>query len=360
MRKLFLHVGVHRTGTTSTQRFMKANFDALRKKGWLYPYGEERHDALITRIRNGKVSVNEVAQDLIRRADSHKDPIHSIVLSDEDISLIEDFSIFAPLAEVFDVKIVVSLRRQDLWLESWYSQNIKWQWNPALAHLTFAEFFPKRKDFFWIDYADRFAHFESIFGPDCVIAGVFERGDMPEGPIQSFLRMIGIEDMSNFGPFIHHNSSLSPQMSEYMRMLPMDAMDFKARARVEEACIAVDKRLNLKGSRLLMSHPERLIVMAEHEAGNSAVARKYLKREILFNDPLPDPSEPLADVRLPADLAAINAQFTGPIMVTLANTLMEARANLREMAAMQQKPKGKPAGKPPAQPVAVPKEPARK
>ena len=135
MRKLYLHVGVHRTGTTSTQKFFQANFNALLDKGYLYPFGVARHSAAIIRIKHGQLAVDDLAADLVKRMDAKGSHVHSAVLSDEDMSNIKDFSIFAPLARHFDVKVVVSLRRQDLWLESWYLQNLKWQWNPSLSHL---------------------------------------------------------------------------------------------------------------------------------------------------------------------------------------------------------------------------------
>ena len=194
MRKLYLHVGVHRTGTTSTQRFLKDNFVPLLTKGYLYPFRVKRHDGQIRRLVKGEMSVHDFALDLERRADSQQFPINSIVISDEDMSLIQDFSLFAGLDDMFDVKVVVSLRRQDLWLESWYLQNIKWQWNPGLAHLSFAEFFKRRADFFWIDYATRFSHFEDVLGAGSVVAGVFEKGDMPQGPIQAAPQQHGKTD----------------------------------------------------------------------------------------------------------------------------------------------------------------------
>lgn len=333
MRKLFLHVGVHRTGTTSTQRFMRENFDTLLRKGLLYPFGVKRHDRLILRILDGSLKVEDLALDLEKRAGSHPHPVHSVVLSDEDISLIRDFNLFAPLKERFEVKVVVSMRRQDLWLESWYLQNIKWQWNPALAHLSFDEFFERRAEFFWIDYAERFAHFETVFGPGSVVAGVFERGDMPEGPIQSFLHMLGIQDLTGFGPFVHRNSSLTPLMSEFMRNLPMDEMPIPERTLVEAACIEVDKTLPTNGSKLLMNFDQRAQVVAEYADSNRHVAKTWFDREVLFRDPLPPRDAPLADHTIPAGSGELIGGFVAPILRKL--TLLMAKAREEHQAALQ-------------------------
>lgn len=325
MRKLILHVGVHRTGTTSTQEFMRQNFPVLLNKGVLYPFGVKRHDRMVQRLISGEVPADVLARDLERRAASHPQSVDTVVLSDEDMSLIRDFGVFAALKDTFDVKILVSLRRQDLWLESWYLQNVKWQWNPALAHLTFEEFFARRAEFFWIDYAARFAHFEEVFGAGCVLAGVFEKGDMPDGPIQAFLRLIGIEDLSGFSPFIHSNSSLSPLMSEMMRQLPMGKIAPKERAMIEAACIAVDSTLPTNGSKLLMPLAQRQLVLDEYADSNQRTAQDYFGRPVLFQDPLPLESAPLAEQTLPSQSQDLIQNFMAPILKELADRMTAAR-----------------------------------
>ncbi len=325
MRKLILHVGVHRTGTTSTQKFMRENFQPLLKKGCLYPFGVARHDRVVRRLLRNEVPAIKLARDLERRAASHPSHVHTVVLSDEDMSMIPDFRVFEPLKETFDVKIVMSLRRQDLWLESWYLQNVKWQWNPALAHLTFDQFFARRADFFWIDYAARFAHFEAVFGPGSVIAGVFEKADMPDGPIQAFLRMIGIEDMSGFSPFLHSNSSLSPLMSEMLRQMPMDKMAPKERALVEAACIEVDRNLVTNGSKLVMPFEQRQLVLGEYADSNRQVAQKNFNRDVLFHEPVPLESDALAELSLPGNSQDLVRLFMAPIFRELADLMAAAR-----------------------------------
>lgn len=304
---------------------MRENFQALLKKGCLYPFGVKRHDRIVQRLLRNEVPAGRLARDLERRAASHPNRVDTIVLSDEDMSLIRDFRVFEPLKESFDVKVVVSLRRQDLWLESWYLQNVKWQWNAALAHLTFAEFFARRAEFFWIDYAARFAHFEEVFGPGSVTAGVFEKGDMPDGPIQAFLRMIGIEDMSGFSPFLHSNSSLSPLMSEMMRHLPMDRMAPKERALVEAACIEVDRTLPSNGSKLVMPYEQRQLVLAEYEDSNRRSAQAHFGRDVLFQEPLPLKTDALADQTLPGDAQDLIRLFMAPILRELADLMAAVR-----------------------------------
>ncbi|MFC2970493.1 hypothetical protein ACFOES_20545, partial [Acidimangrovimonas pyrenivorans] len=160
MRKLILHIGAHRTATTATQKTLRKNFKALLRQGVFYPYGVDRHIRIANMLLSGAMPPAELAEDLGRRAEAWEKElgreVGTIILSDEDICMRRDLSILAPLRDHFDVEIIFALRRQDLWLESWYLQNVKGQWNKSLAHLTFDEFMDRSEEFHWIDY-DRYA-----------------------------------------------------------------------------------------------------------------------------------------------------------------------------------------------------------
>ncbi len=325
MRKLYLHVGVHRTGTTSTQKVISDNFTKLLQRGYLCPYGLSRHDEMVRRLRSGRVTAADWAADLQRRAESHPVPVHSVILSDEDMSLIEDFRIFAPFADRFEVKVVLMMRRQDLWLESWYLQNVKWQWDARMANLSFDDFLARRQEFHWIDYDRRLAHYEAIFGPGSVIPGVFERAEMPGGPSAALFRLMGIDDPAFAGPEVHSNSSLSPLMSEFVRQLPLFRMAEQDRRLYEIAAQDADDKLQKGRSKLVLTHEQRAQVLAQFAPGNRMVAQKYFGRDELFREPPPAPSEPLAERELPGDAATLIRDFVAPMMMALGRQITDQR-----------------------------------
>ena len=220
-KTLYIHLGTHRTATSSIQEYLHSNFDALVAQGVLYPLGVRRHVHLVNNLFSGRRNPLELAHDLLQRAESKPTAIHSIILSDEDIAMRRNLSIFAQMQEVFDVKFVYCLRRQDIWLESWYMQNVKWQWDKTLAHITFPEFCNRISDFHWIDYDNYLSHLESLVGKENVITYVFERRDMPRGPVQAFADLVGI-DSRNLPPPPHSNASFSPLLVEFSRRLPME------------------------------------------------------------------------------------------------------------------------------------------
>lgn len=320
MRTLYLHIGAHRTATSSIQSFLHANSAALQERGIFYPFGVKRHDKLVRDLFAGRTKVADVAAEIERRASGRTTEVKSIILSDEDISLHEDISILGGFRDLFDVKVIYSLRRQDLWLESWYLQNVKWQWNPKLAHVTLDEFVEGRNEFHWVDYDTYLQHLERVFGRENVIAYVFEKEQMPAGPIAKFAEVAGIGSIDGLTDPPHDNSSRLAVVSEFMRQLPLDKAPPAYRARLETACAKIDAQLR-KGaadrSQLLFDAGTRAKILDEHAAGNAAVARRYFGRDALFLAPVPAADAPVAKLALPEDSSALMTGFVAPMIAAL-------------------------------------------
>ena len=317
MTTLYLHIGTHRTATSSIQAFMLANWEALLARGIFHPLRIARHSALFNAIFAGRRSVKEVSLDLRSRAGKHPHDIHSIVLSDEDVCMRSDLSVLAEFREHFDVKVIFALRRQDLWLESWYLQNIKWQWDKALSHLTLAQFMDRAEDFHWAHYDRLLTQLEALFGQDNVLTYVFEKGQMPDGPVAAFCDRIGLTDLTGLTPAPHVNSSHSPGIAEFVRCLPLDEAPDKFRVRLENAIKAVDQTLlhpDGAPSSLLIDHATRMRILADHAEGNANIARRYFGRDQLFLEPVPAAEAPLAAMNLPADSAVLMRDYVAPMI----------------------------------------------
>jgi hypothetical protein len=327
MTTLYLHIGTHRTATTSVQAFMLANWDTLLARGVFHPMRVGRHFAIFNAIFAGRRTVREVSQDLLTRAGKHPGQIDKILLSDEDVCMREDLSVLAQFRKHFDVKVVFALRRQDLWLESWFLQNIKWQWNKSLSHCTLDEFIARSDEFHWAYYDRLLGRLEGIFGKENVLPYVFEKGQMPNGPVAAFCDQIGLDDLTGLKPAPHVNSSHSPAMAEFVRCLPLDEAPDKYRARLEGAAKIVDQKLANGGgdhSSLLMNHETRLRILATHAEGNARVARRYFGRDQLFLEPVPDPNAALAQMVLPQDSATLMRDFVAPLIQAMIKQYIDA------------------------------------
>jgi hypothetical protein len=320
MRTLYLHIGTHRTATSSVQAFMLANWDKLVSQGILHPFRIARHFALMNAIFSGRRTVKEAAIDLTRRADKQLQPVHSMVLSDEDICMRRDLSILQEFREHFNVKVIFALRRQDLWLESWFLQNIKWQWDRSMAHLTLEAFMARAEDFHWMYYDRVLSQLDGLFGQENVLPYVFEKAQMPRGPVAAFCEKVGITGLADMTPAPHVNSSYSPSIAEFVRCLPLDEAPDKFRSKLEQAVKAVDQQLSpVTGghSSLLLDHVTRTAIMKTHEKGNVAVARRYFGRDALFSEEMPPADAPLAKMTLPSDPYELMRDYVSPMIQVL-------------------------------------------
>ncbi|KAA8610005.1 hypothetical protein [Salipiger aestuarii] len=316
-RILYLHIGTHRTATSSIQKFMHENFQPLMRAGCLYPMRVPRHNRMMSAIFDGRQDVHELSAMLTRLADEKPHDIRAIALSDEDVAQHDDLSPLLPFTDHFDVRIVYAMRRQDLWLESWFFQNVKWQWTPLLSHCCFDEMLALREHFHWIRYDSFLAQLETLFGAEALRPWVFEDHAMPGGPVREFCRQIGLADMEGTTQPPRVNRSMSAQMTEFARQLPLDAFDLTARDLLCRAMETIDP--GPPGERV-MPPAQRREILAEYEAGNAAVARRYFDRETLFLDPVPDEDTPLGQLALPEDSAELMRRFIAPLLEQLAET----------------------------------------
>jgi len=317
-QKLIFHIGAHRTATSALQEYLHRNFEPLLEQGYFYPFKVRRHMKQINQLFRGDKTPEEMAQNLIARTNKRSHDIHTIILSDEDACMRRDLSVLAQFREWFDVKVVFTLRRQDSWLESWFFQNIKWQWNAKLSHCTFDEFMAMRDDFHWIHYDHYVRHLEELFGQDNIILNIHEKGQMQGGPIETFCNSIGLSNRESCSAPAHINQSYSPEMSEFMRCLPLGEAPVGYRNMLTRACAVIDQKIQGEGakkqSERLMTPDQRATVMAAYEAGNQALAQRYFGRSQLFFDPLPDADAPLAEMALPQDSYALMRDLVTPLL----------------------------------------------
>jgi hypothetical protein len=214
-----------------------------------------------------------------------------------------------------------------LWLESWYLQNIKWQWNKSLAHCTLTEFLARQEEFHWAYYDRLLRHCDQVFGQANVLPYVFERTQMPDGPVAAFCHRIGLTDLSGLAPPAHINSSYSPGVAEFVRLLPLDEAPDKYRGRLETAIKQVDRgMMQPPGQRatLLMDYRTRMDVIARHAPGNAAVARRYFGRDQLFTEALPAVDAPLAQMVLPQDSSVLMQDYVAPMVRGLIKQFVDA------------------------------------
>jgi hypothetical protein len=226
---LYLHVGAHKTGTTTIQQFSAARRRLLLEKGLYYPdfveigrptaashhafahaiagqpttppFSESQIDAFVDlcakRSRAGTVLVS--AEAIFRHE------IGSGPFGDTHRAYIERLA--TRLRPIPDIVTVVCLRRQDTFAASMVQEHIK----TTTMTRSLGQFGADFASF--MDFEEHVDLYESAFGPGKVL--IYERLMAGDGLVRNFFRELGVELSADEAAFRSFNPSLHPAVVLY-------------------------------------------------------------------------------------------------------------------------------------------------
>ncbi len=230
LKKVFIHIGLPKTATSSIQSFLYNGNDFLHDHGYHYiQTGLNQklkchhdliwklglHDGLSYVQKDIQKYKDEILRDLAIEEKKYEDK--DLIISSELLTFIDDFKRLAPLLEIFrdrEIKFIVNLRRQDRFLESLYQQVIK----DGIA-LTFDEWFLRSRGI--ANYNVLITKLLQITSKENVIIDLFDSRLDNLHPTENFLISLGFEK-----EFIHNiaiqnikeNESLSSEQIEAIRV----------------------------------------------------------------------------------------------------------------------------------------------
>lgn len=309
--KVILHIGTHKTGTSSIQTILAANRDALASRGIYYP--ENRYSN-----RN----VNFIGRDLAAKrydepAQYIKNSLKKARVSGCDTLLLSGESFYAMMGmfyllqgfqvedywaqeeeavralsgmlEGVEVKVCCYVRRQDLFLDSLYNQFVKQSPGYAGDLNTFI-----RLSGPVADYAAHLDLWARIFGKEAIFAASYDalKGDL----FQDFAsRALGFDDVSGFkSPPQRINERLPTDLLLFKRILNRIEMP-RAEGYMAYRTVArmAQSETGSASKGLSISDEERDALLKAHEDGNARVAKDYLHlgTSLLFERPVPSKVE---------------------------------------------------------------------
>lgn len=283
MKQLTLHVGLHKTGTSSIQSFLTKNIHVLKEQGTaVYTRkGKAGVHWVPAMIKSNQPNQVKKVADFIS-TELAKDEVNQVVLSSENFTQTKQANypmISSLLPPNTQLSIVIYLRRQDLLKQSVYSQMVK--------QGTF------------IGRINDDSHYNFDFHKQCtkwkaltndIRVRVLERSQLIEGDLlKDFVHTIGLKWNDSFEPLTNQvNESLCPDTMEFKRLINGKKLSPAMNKKVAALLSRYDKQRN-ESDRLKSVffdfNEARSFLDGFHE-GNSAVAREFLGREdgVLFTE----------------------------------------------------------------------------
>ena len=304
MKTLYLHIGVHKTGSTSIQDFLFKNAKLLENQGYFYPTGGSYY-------HRPSSSQSLLALSLLEKKPSHLSNIiftkagcikdiqkdiegsrsENIIVSSEHFrhmnsldQIIELKNVFLPVVDY--IKVIVYLRRQDLVVESAWTQKIK----TGSLSISFEDYVDYTIDFAdkvydHFDYNGLLENFSKVFGVDNLFVRVFEKGQLHQGcVVMDFLNLIGIKQLKD--SIKRLNEAPSIERIEVIRSIVGKVESQEARAAFIRLLKFVPLQLD-ESKYSLFSNEARENYLRRYKESNAKVAKNFLHREdeVLFYEP---------------------------------------------------------------------------
>jgi hypothetical protein len=249
-RTLVLHIGLHKTATTYVQNVLSARRYDLLREGVLYPLagsgllsrgvdrptmntrdGAQSGHATFTRPGDRHAIVAELLDEL-------PDTVSTVLLSSEDFSLglLTPQQYLARFSGFGRVEVVLVLRRQDLWIESFYKQVVDQYGN--FETRSFEEYVAAEGPRL-LDFHSRFSPWRDTVGPDSFHVLSFD--DLPGGGDEICRRLAEIAGVE--GALLDELTSL--EVPRYDSVRAIDTLGL----RVLNSCRLDDRDLRVATAR---------------------------------------------------------------------------------------------------------------
>lgn len=224
MARLVLHIGLHKTATTTIQDTLFHNRAMLADHGLIYPFvGETRgHHGLVTRwvpMPRPYALRGDPEAEWHRVAADYADQDGIVFLSSEEFSRAHprrvDLNDLRRLTDRYEsVQVICMLRNQRSFLQSVYGQVAHDRAAPEVRGFIRNAIDQGFADGLWMDYDALAAHLETAFAPEELLFLSYEAASASEGGILGeVLRCMGLGGRASaLVPFGEGRSNTSPDL----------------------------------------------------------------------------------------------------------------------------------------------------
>lgn len=324
---IYVHIGIHKTGTSSIQRTLTKNRERLLGAGYLLIsdqlVGRGAFHGLAHALREYKTLEAVQGSSSAKHLKSQLGILNgkSAIISAEyfDAQSANGIKNLMSLLAPNDVRIVVYIRRQEEIITSRYLQQLKTGGN----HDSFDEWFHKRCGAYqdvpekFYNYSALLDRWSAIVGMERMVVRLLDKERMVGGNlIDDFFDAIGINEATrkSFERIDGANVSPSYKTSQLLQLLAAENKD-KPRAYLKAKFRMVSKIVASLGwqerrSLSLLSETQAQHCANVYEKSNQDIARRYFgweTKQLFSNKPLVFAAD--SDRLTPADVAAVMSKI---------------------------------------------------
>ncbi|MDO6477527.1 hypothetical protein Q4520_19055 [Alteromonas sp. 1_MG-2023] len=292
MRTLYIHIGTGKTGTTALQNFLAKNSSILNNQGYHYittlQSGNNHHEFCANYQRMINKSDNDTFNNLeALKSEIQNSSFKNFIISSEyfpgnnanDIS-----NISSVLSSIVKIKFVLYLRRQDEYVESWYSQVVK----SGLEEGTIDNLIQILKNEKYLDYKYLIDTWTSILGEESAIIRKYQKNMFYGKNIFSdFLHSINIPNSESF---LTEDKDPNPGLKREQIILGNELLRINPSLSLETLRTPVSFAFK---STNWLSFDQKVKLLSSYEDTNKYIAARYFSSEELFTPPVfNDENEP--------------------------------------------------------------------
>lgn len=298
-KKLFLHIGLQKTGTSSIQVMLASSAKHLEHSGYSYPMlpvpESKRSPVWTSPFRHNCVAATYA--DFHSTFEPLTDSEHNALVSEmldskldsimsaEEFSRQKDFSALANRLREFEITVILYLRRQDRYIESLYNQR-----NKILVSRCDTSFlgvdFLSHKDmmtFIRISGYDKIMEFHTLLlkintqlFPKKIYVRNFDRKSLVrEDVCQDFCSLLDIESKSMVHPDVEANQSIgNAVLSSINKAFLADGED-AARHMMTEINRMMVSGQDFSGDYRVLNDKERDLVLDQYSDQNEKLRREF-------------------------------------------------------------------------------------
>jgi hypothetical protein len=228
MKKIIIHVGSHKTGSTAIQTFLSKNRKELRKKGVVYPenacpeiakFGHHMipwafvtNEQFLPSLYGEKCLIQDKAT-LFEKVKSECKTDETMILSSEEFSTLtkEEVCSLKEWLSDFNVEIILYLRRQDKYLESAYKTSVL----SGSINKNIKEFCKNQR--LNLNYLELIETWEDVF--ENVTIRSYDNSTISDDIVGDFLGLINLSEIHEKNQKELANPSLNAEVIEVIRAL---------------------------------------------------------------------------------------------------------------------------------------------